>query len=150
MIESCVMGGSGGGLAFRNAALRLDFCPKRKNLHDILHRRRYFFVYERVLDGRSVQYHGSYRKKTKRMMQNCFIPDVSAFMIRKVAAGASPQEKVFPTPLTNGALLHTQKESSPFTFRSVPCPQPFSPCPSPVSGGGVSFLQGEDAVLTSE
>ena len=148
MIEFCVMGSCGGGLAFRNAALRLDFCPKRKNLHDVLSNRRYFFVYACVFPGNAVQYHASYRKKMKHLMQNCFISDVSAFMIRKVAAGASPQEKVFPTPLTNGALLHTQKKSSPFTFRSVPCPQPFSPCPSPVSGGGVSFLQGEDAVLT--
>lgn len=150
MIESCVMGGCGGGLAFRNAALRLDFCPKRKNLHDVLSNRRYFFVYGRIFGCRAVQYHDSYRKKTKRVMQNCFVPDRSAFMIRKVAAGASPPEKIFPTPLTNGSLLHTQKESSPFTFRSVSCPQPFSPCPLPVSGGGVSFLQGEDAVLTSE
>ena len=150
MIECCVMGVCGGGLAFRKAALRLDFCPERKNLHDILHRRRYFFVYECAFSGHAVQYHDSYRKKMTRLMQNCFIPEPSAFMIRKVAADASFPEKIFPTPLTNGALLHTQKESSPFTFRSLPCPQPFSPCPSPVSGGGVSFLQGEDAVLTSE
>ena len=70
--------------------------------------------------------------------------------IQNMPRGKRGRKKLMAVPLTKNGRLHTQKESSLFVFRSSSCPHPSSPCPSPVSGGGVSFLQGEDAVLAPE
>lgn len=78
--------------------------------------------------------------------------DAKLFCIRCFFQGKTDapvrKGKIFSFVLTKGAPLHTPKESSSVIVRSISCPQPSLPSPLPVSGGGVSFLQGEDAVLT--